>query len=685
MCLKTISPENKEKEDKILEKLFLLIDDNKSIIFNSGAGSGKTYALIECLKHIVKINGDLIKRQNQRIVCITYTNVATDKVKERLGNSSLILTSTIHTRVWDLISRYKKNELVTIHKEKLEDKINRINKRLDLHDDFKEYRELTAEEREVFLSVMLENQEQYYNVRNYKATNFRSRIKVFLIGFNSLLGNVEKFKKIVSSLYNVDKYTKALEYIAKNKKGYKEINYTDNYNMDVLHRMRISHDTLLEYGLKMVKKYDGLKRIIIDQYPYFLVDEYQDTSPLVVELLNELQNHAKSINHNFIVGYFGDKAQNIYSTGAVGEIDKIDDKYQKINKEFNRRSSKEVIDVINIIRNDEIKQQSIYEDSQYGSVEFFQGKIETAKQFIQKCTEEWSINIKNKLHCFVLTNESVANYTGFSNVYYHIRKCGKYKVGLGFQQVTTETLNDDITKLGSAQLLLFKIIHMIKSVNTPKWQLKDTLVNKQVYSKINYRQLQDLTNTIKKIRGNTLKEYLEHIFIEYNKSTADQHYKLLVKVLFENDEPSYDAFANYLFDDLNEDENTSEDTSSNIDMLLNCSIDEFLKWCSYILRDWQSEIVYHTYHGTKGLEFENVVIIMENNFGRSNYFNKLFSEFPPEHNYTPAQNLLYVACSRAIKNLRVFYIDDVSSFSRGIISIFGKVHDFEQIQPSSLL
>lgn len=33
----------------------------------------------------------------------------------------------------------------------------------------------------------------------------------------------------------------------------------------------------------------------------------------------------------------------------------------------------------------------------------------------------------------------------------------------------------------------------------------------------------------------------------------------------------------------------------------------------------------------------------------------------------------YVACSRAKKNLRVFYLDDVSSFRNGIESIFGEI------------
>ncbi len=35
------------------------------------------------------------------------------------------------------------------------------------------------------------------------------------------------------------------------------------------------------------------------------------------------------------------------------------------------------------------------------------------------------------------------------------------------------------------------------------------------------------------------------------------------------------------------------------------------------------------------------------------------------------RNLLYVSCSRAIKNLRILYLDDTSDFQGSIIEIFG--------------
>jgi len=42
-----------EEESDVLNHLLSNIECNKSTIMNSGAGSGKTYALIQCLKHVV--------------------------------------------------------------------------------------------------------------------------------------------------------------------------------------------------------------------------------------------------------------------------------------------------------------------------------------------------------------------------------------------------------------------------------------------------------------------------------------------------------------------------------------------------------------------------------------------------------------------------------------------------------
>ena len=146
------------------------------------------------------------------------------------------------------------------------------------------------------------------------------------------------------------------------------------------------------------------------------------------------------------------------------------------------------------------------------------------------------------------------------------------------------------------------------------------------------------------------------------------------------------SFVSYMLECLypNIKDEELEQTETKIDDFLNINLNEFNLWYKYILREVDSEIIYHTYHGTKGLEYDNVIIVMENAFGTNrNYFNSYFMELVskreiPEayiEKFEQTKNLLYVACSRAIKNLRVLYLDDISEFKDGVEKIFSKVEE----------
>ena len=85
--------------------------------------------------------------------------------------------------------------------------------------------------------------------------------------------------------------------------------------------------------------------------------------------------------------------------------------------------------------------------------------------------------------------------------------------------------------------------------------------------------------------------------------------------------------------------------------------------------------------------FENVVIIMKNSFGGNNkdFFSNFFKNYNLElkkqdlKKYNEARNLLYVSVTRAIKNLKIFYTDDVSKFSENIKEIFGDIKKFNNL------
>ena len=118
-----LSSENDRKEKEIQSEINDNLYNRHSILFNAGAGSGKTHALKESLCYLIKNPentsiAESLYRHNQKIMCITYTNAATDEIKERVGESDLIEISTIHEMLWKLIKQHQK-QLVDIHEKML--------------------------------------------------------------------------------------------------------------------------------------------------------------------------------------------------------------------------------------------------------------------------------------------------------------------------------------------------------------------------------------------------------------------------------------------------------------------------------------------------------------------------------------------------------------------------------------
>lgn len=109
------------EKNKSLIKIISLIKKHKSFILEAGAGSGKTWTLIESIKYVIGSYSNSLLKNNQQIVCITYTNVAANEIKDRIDNNSLVIVSTIHDFLWGIIKNYQselKKEIVEYNKSK---------------------------------------------------------------------------------------------------------------------------------------------------------------------------------------------------------------------------------------------------------------------------------------------------------------------------------------------------------------------------------------------------------------------------------------------------------------------------------------------------------------------------------------------------------------------------------------
>ena len=85
-----------------IEQIKQHIQNKKNFLLSGGAGSGKTYTLMQVLDFVFEQN------KSAKVACITYTNVAVNEIKERSPYSNLTV-STIHEFLWSQIKNYQKD------------------------------------------------------------------------------------------------------------------------------------------------------------------------------------------------------------------------------------------------------------------------------------------------------------------------------------------------------------------------------------------------------------------------------------------------------------------------------------------------------------------------------------------------------------------------------------------------
>ena len=394
----TISTQNKATENKIFSEISECIDNRENFVFDAGAGAGKTYCLVQSLGYILSKYISKLKTHNQLIRCITYTNIAAKEIKERLGNTELVKVSTIHDFLWEQINPYQE-ELVDIHKKELLEEINKKEHDLENENWAKFYQGIT--DKDIFKTLVYENKDIYYKNKNKGSSEFKNAMNMF---DKTYLTNVGNFKKVTDNILKIHKFHQTIDNIDhKTKKDhidYTKVSYNSLISYDRLDKMQFSHDTLLKYSQKLIASYAMLQKIISDRYPYILVDEYQDTNPKVIEILATLSEYA---GRNLLIGYYGDKKQNIYAEGVGDILQQIHRNLKTIKKEFNRRSAKSIIDVGSQIRNDDLKQKTIYDNCPDGTVSFHIGN--DIDNFIQYYHTKWE---GQKIDCLFLKNKDIA-------------------------------------------------------------------------------------------------------------------------------------------------------------------------------------------------------------------------------------------------------------------------------------
>ena len=244
-----------------------------------------------------------LNNPESRILCITYTNRAADELKKNLEGAN-ITVSTIHSYINDLISPFYS------HKEVL-----------DL------YWEIYAEK-------------------------IKNRIKN--------VTNDENIKK--SNQYYIEKYGELTEKAV--QENISELSYGET-PFTSLYTGKLSHDDLLMFANKLIKRYPILLRKIGDKYNYIFIDEYQDTSAYVLDIFYDAVENRENIQ----IYLFGDRMQQIYKNydGSFEERLKKFDTSDQLGTNF--RSIGKIVSILNNIYNDASFKQYSTEKSKFDKIQ----------------------------------------------------------------------------------------------------------------------------------------------------------------------------------------------------------------------------------------------------------------------------------------------------------------------------
>ncbi|EWG09375.1 ATP-dependent helicase [Cytobacillus firmus] len=292
-------------------KLSIPIDQHFKLC--AGPGAGKTTFLIHHIRRILTYSTRLSK--SRRIACITYTNTGVETIRSRLKDTGEdIEISTIHSFLY--------THVVKPYLWLLND-ISFPLDRLEGHDEIKPSYTTLKEYKQRTSQFWIKDDQGLSNALSKLSWVINKQEEVELGFLKPYHGKVE------------ERFIKKNSYLT-----YKEICWEQGM---------MSHDDVLYFSYLILKKHEKVKEIIRAKFPYFLIDEFQDTSPIQVAITTLLAE--KEIT----VGVIGDPSQSIYSfQGANGKT------FSQFNikgmsfyiLENNHRSTIQIISVLNHMRND---------------------------------------------------------------------------------------------------------------------------------------------------------------------------------------------------------------------------------------------------------------------------------------------------------------------------------------------
>ena len=430
----------------------------------------------------------------------------------------------------------------------------------------------------------------------------------------------------------------------------------------------LNHAEVIKISAQMIMDNIMLQRIIAQRYPILLIDESQDTKKELVDAFFKIQENFSDI---FTLGLLGDQKQRIYTDGKENMVNIIPSEWEQPVKRMNYRCAKRIVKLANTIGKDLdiYAEQNPKEDAADGLVRLFivQQQNEIDKDDIEQtimdimCNQthdaKWS-GADADVKTLTLEHMMAARRLGFAQFFGPLSKVDKYQ--MAFLQGKVSEL-DFFTK---------EVLPIADSINGDGRNALEIL---KAYSPLLSKQ-----NTEKPyelyLRCRDDSQKVANI-VNGNHSIRD-----VVKVVCSSQllpVPEVLRQASILSTtDVNDE--WEEDLQAWV-MVMDLPINMVRGYDDYV----NQRTRFDTHQGVKGLEFDRVMVIIDDSEAKGFLFSydKLFGvkelteidkkhiEAGEESSVDRTQRLFYVTCTRAKESLAiVMYTSDSEKVKNQAIS-----------------
>lgn len=590
----------------------LNLNNPKSFFLFAGAGSGKTRTLVNVLKEFKKNHGKEFRLNRKKIAIITYTNAASDEIKNRLEFDSIFSVSTIHSFAWELIQPFVKDIKIWLS--------NQLSNEI----------------------LKLEDEQTRSRDPKNKTSIDRAR-------------KIESKSKRILNLDNI-------------------VKFIYNPNGDNTTKDSLNHSEVISLAAFFIHTKPLMQELLVCKFPIVLIDESQDTKKELIDAFFELQQKKKESFSLGLFGdtmqriYFDGKEK--LDEGLPSDWLKP---VKKMNHRSNKRI---ITLINKISEDKNRQEQIPRTDKEEGFVRLFicsnrNNKSKTEESICNEMSfitndSNWKNNeVEKDVMTLILEHHMAARRMGFTDFFEPLYKEEKLKTGILdgtlsganfftkiiLPLVEAKIKKDDFTiaNIIKKESLFFNKEEILKNTDQTK-NIKDAkkaLLNLFTLWENNKDPL--LIDILQNIYKSNLFPIPNSLIVIASRTLSEQE-------IADDDENN------------SEDEENADKIINAWDLALSSPFSQIKKYNLYI----SEESKFGTHQGVKGLEFSRVMVILDDEESRGNGFSydKLFGtkgltdadkksiKENKETGIDKTRRLFYVSCSRAKESLAVVAYTD---------------------------